>query len=434
MRLPEEYLLRLIGELSGMGPLLELIARPDIEDIAINLRQIYVYTTAVGWQHWGEAPESSGDALRVMIDRAGQRAPTPDYPIADAMLQVMTPTPEGVKRKGMRINYIMSPASPYGDVITLRISNYRTAHDLEKGSLALLCQKRLPPVPRPAFGVRDFPRGNGVLTPEAANYGCLVRNHYGCVLGNHYLLAVMVRGGTLVIAGATSLRQDLCRPAHLVRSTYSAGNVGLLPAWRDPLVYHRGQQRDCPEWLERRPARRYGQYHLHRYPLGSARRAASGADVRLDPRRPAFPSAWRGGGRGAWFRGMGIDPRRRNRSWTLGFHHSRYQRRTRLAALLAGGAGAPGRAAHVRGADCPGFRRGSHGHRVHRAQFAVRPDGAGDCRGLTGSGTRRRQAGLFPALSLRSGARRTAAHRQPTDADGVHGSGFRLAGNDIRAE
>ncbi|MBA4356029.1 MAG: hypothetical protein C0409_15205 [Novosphingobium sp.] len=50
-------------------------------------------------------------------------------------------------------------------------------------------------MPRPAFGVRDFPRGNGVLTPEAANYGCLVRNHY--------LLAVMVRGGTLVIAGAT---------------------------------------------------------------------------------------------------------------------------------------------------------------------------------------------------------------------------------------
>jgi Flp pilus assembly CpaF family ATPase len=187
VRLPEEYLLRLIGELSGMGPLLELIARPDIEDIAINLRQIYVYTTAVGWQHWGESPESTGDALRVMIDRAGQRAPTPDYPIADAMLQVMTPTPEGVKRKGVRINYIMSPASPYGDVITLRISNYRTAHDLEKGSLALLCQNRLPPVPRPAFGVRDFPRGNGVLTPEAANY----------------LLAVMVRGGTLVIAGAT---------------------------------------------------------------------------------------------------------------------------------------------------------------------------------------------------------------------------------------
>ena len=61
--LPDESLLRLIGELSGMGPLLELVARPDVEDIAINLRHIYVYTTAQGWQHWGEAPEGIGDAL-----------------------------------------------------------------------------------------------------------------------------------------------------------------------------------------------------------------------------------------------------------------------------------------------------------------------------------------------------------------------------------
>jgi len=186
--LPDEFLLRLIGELSGMGPLLELIARPDVEDIAINLRHIYVYTTAQGWQHWGDAPEGIGDALRVLMDRAGQRAPSPDYPIADAMLQVMTPGPDGgIIRKGARINYIMPPASPYGDVITLRISSYRSARDLQNGNLALLCQSRLPPVPRPQFAALDFPRGSGVLTPEAANY----------------LLAVMVRGGTLVVAGAT---------------------------------------------------------------------------------------------------------------------------------------------------------------------------------------------------------------------------------------
>jgi Flp pilus assembly CpaF family ATPase len=187
-KLPEEFLLRLIGELSGMGPLLELIARSDIEDIAINLGHIYVYTTKSGWEHVGAAPEGIGDALRVMIDRAGQRAPTPDYPIADAMLQVMVPLGNGeVRRKGVRINYIMAPASPYGDTITLRVSNYRTANDLQEGSLALLCQKRLPPIPRPAFHAKDFPRGGGLLTPEAANY----------------LLAVMVHGGTLVIAGTT---------------------------------------------------------------------------------------------------------------------------------------------------------------------------------------------------------------------------------------
>ena len=145
--LPDEFLLRLIGELSGMGPLLELIARSDIEDIAINLGHIYVYTTKTGWEHAGAAPEGIGDALRVMIDRAGQRAPTPDYPIADAMLQVMVPLGDGsVRRKGVRINYIMAPASPYGDTITLRISNYRTVDDLTQGSLAALCQNRLPPI------------------------------------------------------------------------------------------------------------------------------------------------------------------------------------------------------------------------------------------------------------------------------------------------
>ncbi len=186
--LPQEYILRLIGDLSGMGPLLELIARSDIEDIAINLGHIYVYTTTNGWEYAGAAPDGIGDALRVMIDRAGQRAPTPDYPIADAMLQVMVPLADGsVRRKGVRINYVMPPASPYGDTITLRISNYRTASDLELGSLAMLCQKRLPPVSRPRFDARDFPRGEGILTPEVANY----------------LLSVMVHGGTLVIAGTT---------------------------------------------------------------------------------------------------------------------------------------------------------------------------------------------------------------------------------------
>src|SRR5829696_7318302 len=101
--LPQEYILRLIGDLSGMGPLLELIARPDIEDIAINLGHIYVYTTTNGWEHVGPALDGIGDALRVMIDRAGQRAPTPDYPVADAMLQVMVPLLDGtVRRKGVR--------------------------------------------------------------------------------------------------------------------------------------------------------------------------------------------------------------------------------------------------------------------------------------------------------------------------------------------
>jgi type IV secretory pathway ATPase VirB11/archaellum biosynthesis ATPase len=187
-RVEEEWKLRLIGELSGMGMLLTLIARPDVEDIAVNLQQVYIYTTSGGWEYVSPAQEGNGDALRVLIDRAGQRSPTPDYPIADAMLQVMVPSADGtVRRKGVRVNYIMPPASPYGDIITLRISNYRSFAEVEHGSLSFLTQNRLPPIPRPRFVPRDFPRGSGVLTPEAANY----------------LLSIMVRGGTLVVAGAT---------------------------------------------------------------------------------------------------------------------------------------------------------------------------------------------------------------------------------------
>ena len=188
IQLPKEYLLRLIGELSGLGILLELIARNDIEDIAINLGHIYIYTTTEGWIHVGPAPNSVGDALRVLMDRGGQRTPTPDFPIVDAMLQVMVPTVDGVRRKGIRISYIMPPASPYGDTITIRVSSYGTADDLKQSGLAYLCQHRLPPIKRTRFSPQQYPRTDeGVFSPEAANY----------------ILGVMVAGGTLIIAGAT---------------------------------------------------------------------------------------------------------------------------------------------------------------------------------------------------------------------------------------
>ena len=179
VRLGPDLLLRLIGELSGLGPLLEFVAHPNVEDIAINLGHLYVYTTGTGWQPAGMAPRGVGDALRVLIDQAGQRGPTPDHPIADAMLQVVVPTADGeVERKGVRVSYLMPPASPYGDVITLRVSRYS---DGQKG-LGGFFESPLPPVARPKFSPREFPRSKG-----AANY----------------LLSVMVHGGVLVIAGAT---------------------------------------------------------------------------------------------------------------------------------------------------------------------------------------------------------------------------------------
>src|SRR5574338_1116859 len=184
-----ELILRLIGELSGLGQLLELIASPEVEDIAVNMGHIYVYKTKEGWVYAGPATSNIGSGLRVLIDRAGQRAPTPEYPIADAMLQVMVPGPDGhVIRKGVRINFIMSPACPYGEIITLRIASYRRPGAIRQGeSLSLLCERRLPPVKRPDFNAINLPVGNGVLSPQAANY----------------LLAIMVHGGTLIISGAT---------------------------------------------------------------------------------------------------------------------------------------------------------------------------------------------------------------------------------------
>src|SRR3990172_10394059 len=50
-----EMVLRLIGELSGLGQLLELIAAPDVEDIAINTGHIYAYRTKEGWQYIGRS-------------------------------------------------------------------------------------------------------------------------------------------------------------------------------------------------------------------------------------------------------------------------------------------------------------------------------------------------------------------------------------------
>lgn len=184
--LTEEDMLLLLGDLSGLGPLLELVSRDDVEDVAINIGHIYAYTTTHGWEYIGPTPAGTGDGIRVLIDRAHQIPPTPDRPIADAMLQQMIPAASGITRKGIRVNYIMPPASPYGDTITLRIKDYQTGSS-DKGGLDSLCSSRLPPVPRKTFSPIEFSDGEGVMTPNAANY----------------LLSIMVNGGTVVISGTT---------------------------------------------------------------------------------------------------------------------------------------------------------------------------------------------------------------------------------------
>jgi len=40
----------LLADLSGLGPLLELISRSDVEDVALNLGHIYVVYHDRGWE------------------------------------------------------------------------------------------------------------------------------------------------------------------------------------------------------------------------------------------------------------------------------------------------------------------------------------------------------------------------------------------------
>jgi hypothetical protein len=59
--------------------------------------------------------------------------PTSDYLIIDTMMQALNLLEEvPVSRKGVRINCVMTPASPYSNMITLCISNYRAVSDLHK--------------------------------------------------------------------------------------------------------------------------------------------------------------------------------------------------------------------------------------------------------------------------------------------------------------
>lgn len=186
VRLPDALLPRLLGDLSGLGPLLALVQDPEVEDVAVNYGHMYVYRTGKGWQYHGPTPEGFGTAMRALIDAAGYRPPMADTPITDAMLQVLVPSVDGkAQRAGLRVNYVMPPASPYGDVITIRIARYRS-HVPEK-PLSLITASRLPPARMRAFEPVDFPDGKGVLSPEAANY----------------LLAVLYRGQPVVVAGAT---------------------------------------------------------------------------------------------------------------------------------------------------------------------------------------------------------------------------------------
>ena len=176
----------LLNELVGLGKLTGLIASNDVEDISINLGHIYAFTTSAGWKDVGPAG-GEVSALRVELSRHGKQAPTYESPIADAMLSVQVYTEEGPALRNVRINYIGEPASPYGDLVTLRVSRRPPESEANSDPLEDLCSKRLPPVSKPSFEPKSYSNKGGVFSSGAANY----------------LISVLVHGGTLVLAGAT---------------------------------------------------------------------------------------------------------------------------------------------------------------------------------------------------------------------------------------
>ena len=176
----------LINQLSALGQLAELIAAPDVEDIAINLGHIYAFHTKGGWQYVGPANDEAY-ALRIEMSKNGVEPPTIDSPASDGVIPVRVRRDGNSFLRNVRINFLTRPISPYGDEITMRVARPPTPSEKKKNNLSLLCEGRLPPITQPPFVPVQYPDGKGVLSPKAANY----------------LLSLMIHGGNLIVAGTT---------------------------------------------------------------------------------------------------------------------------------------------------------------------------------------------------------------------------------------
>ena len=353
----------LINRLAELGKLADLIASAEVEDIAINLKAIYAFTTRRGWNY--VAPEEGEiSSLRVEMSRNGKAAPTYETPIVDAMLRVQVYTEEGLAVRNVRINYIGEPASAYGDLVTLRVSRRPSAKEAESDPLENLCINRLPPVCKPAFMPKVYSNTGGVFCSGAANY----------------LLSVMVSGGTLVIAGATGSGKT-----YVARSLYQAmlnhfpkGSIRVfivedsqeivLNAWDGDPAHDTGNVL----YTVTRPRSIQGPPPVSMYDLVSAA-------LRQRPHGVVI-------GEGARSGGMGVGPGRLHRSRFFGFYDPCDQCRDHLAPFPAGGAGPRGRQRNEGRGYCPGICPGRQCGGLPGTQFYRRPDrhaclrGGGGCR------------------------------------------------------
>jgi len=154
----------LLNELVGLGKLTGLIASNGVEDISINLGHIYAFTTIAGWKDVGpagrrsECPESGTISPRKASSYLR-------ISIADAMLSVLVYTEEGPALRNVRVNYIGEPASPYGDLVTLRVSRRPPESEANSDPLEDLCSKRLPPVSKPSFEPKSYSNKGGYFLP-----------------------------------------------------------------------------------------------------------------------------------------------------------------------------------------------------------------------------------------------------------------------------
>ena len=161
-----------------------------------------------------------------MIDRAGQRAPTRlsncgchvagHGPLVDGTVRRKACVSTTSCRRRYRLMATRSPCAS------------QLPHRLRSDQAVWRCFVRTdPPIPRPKFDPKDFPRGDGIHTRSGELF-----------------LSVMVHGGTLiVIAGTTGSGKTLWDNEFFRRcwtTTRVARSVCLCG----------GQQRDHLEWLE----------------------------------------------------------------------------------------------------------------------------------------------------------------------------------------